>query len=745
MTKFTTKDFYDVLFDKDDYTCFSDSTNARTKSVHARRNGTKESTQYFCINPIVQGQNRITANVTAFRNILIEIDKDENGKDIDRDEQKKMFNRIGLPYATLVWSGGKSLHAIVSLEDPFEDVAEYRNAVIAIYKVLKSGNVPNDSQVKDPVRYSRSAGSVRMNTREFQEIDTIRTRISQKDLIEWLASHDVEIEEPKYHDSNVMYVGTSDASVELKRDWIMKYKMKNMNYVQGEKNHYQFTYARLLRATGLNINDVYSIFRTQFDKIDERKPIESAFSSKYDSDPTIYVPSMEERRKYYKEIEDQERLEVVSDDTINFLIDRDQRVQGETLNEYVLIDNDFFWVDPSDNERRKRTDRAIRARFPGVRLHEIVPEDRVYKGFKYDPNYLEYTRNIGGYYNTFENFEFEPTPGEWPTIKQHLQHLFGKESDDPSDYENQYSEIIEWFRVALIDPKHPLWAIVLTSRHHGVGKNIFAIILKKIFGKNFSAIRRVDIEESKFNTAFAETQVCFIDEFEKVKDPKRAYGMFKEMITATEGIRVEKKGIDSYEVPFYGKFLFAHNDSHVGFPGLEADDRRIWIRNINKPTFVMDDAYVNKIKDEIKHFVYDILYVVKPLYTESHGALWIPKEHTWTIWLDNAKETNRSEIYHKLKSEFDHYFQDHDEEVIYTTARSLATRLNIDRERSITSCLRDEWGAYQDEKTTRRTDYITGLQPKNGTNWFHITREMVYGDESLKAENSFEEYDFFSA
>lgn len=719
--------FYEILFDKDEYTCFTDTLNTKVTSVHARRNGVKEDKQFFCINPIQPNKSRLTSNVVVFRNILVEIDKDEQGNDVDRIKQKKMYDRVGLPYATLVWSGSKSYHAIISLNEPFEDVAEYRRAVEAVYKVLKQSNIPNDSGVKDPARWSRSAESVRINTRQIQEIEVLRNRISRKQFEDWLASHDVEMEAPLYNDHGVSYTSTSDASIELKRDWVMKYYMKNMQYVQGNKNNYQFTYARLLRATGMTKDEVYQVFLQQFDLIDERDPIGSAFSANYNSDQKIYVPSMEERRQYYKQLEDSEKLNLLTEDTINFVVDREQHIQGEALNEYILVDNDFFWVDPIDWSRRKRTDRAIRARFPGVRLHEIVTEDRVFKGFKYEPDYLNYQRNIEGYYNTFEPFKFQPVKGQWPTIKQHLQHLFGGVRKYEGDYENQYLEIIEWLRVSLHHPKHPLWAIVLTSKDHGVGKNIFAIILKAIFGANYSSIRRTDIENDRFNSAFAETQLCFIDEFEKVKDPVRAYGMFKEMVTATEGIRVEKKGLDSYEVDMYAKFVFAHNASEIGFPGIESSDRRFWIRDIQKPVFEMNDGYVDRIRQEIPHLVWDLLYETPPLYDRSHGALWIPAEATWTIWLDNAKENNKSYFYHTLKAEFEHYFQDHDEDVIYTTARSLSVRLNNDEIRKITNCLTNEFRAHQDTKVTRRKDFITGQSPKNGTKWFHITRQMIYG------------------
>ena len=718
-----TLEFYKALFDKDDYTCFTDSTNGRSVT-HAIRNGIKKDLQYFSINPMHKGTTRSKMNVSSYRSILVEIDKDASGTPIPRKEQKKMFAKLGVPYTTLLWSGGKSLHGIITLAEPFKDIAEYEQAVSAVWRVLAKNGFPHDTGVRDAGRLSRCAGSIRINTKQYQEVEKVNSRITREEFDNWLAIYDEEVLAPEYHQSNMTYTGTSEASVELKVKWIKDYFMKDDEYVQGNRHHYQVKMAYLLLRTGLSANDIDVYFKTEFGEVSTGIGSCNTLSIEGLGE-SIYVPTMEERRAYMKSLEEQEQTELMSEETINFLTNRDEIVGGEALNHYVLVDNDFYWVDPQTNERRKRTSTAIRARFPNHSIHQFVPSERHYKGFKYLPNYVDFQRDLNGYYNTFEWFNFQPTPGEWKDIEIHFRHIF----------KEQYPQFIEWLRVALVHPTHPLWAIVLTSKAHGVGKNILAIIMKLIFGPNYSAIRRVDVEEARFNSAFAETQLCFIDEFEKVKDPVRAYGTFKEMITATEGIRVEKKGVDSYEVPFFSKFLFAHNASQVGFPGIEANDRRMWIVEVDKPDFVMNDAYVERIRAQVPHLVYSLMHEITPMYETSQNALWLTPEDTWTIWLDNAKENNRSYFYHKLKSEFEHYFEDHDEDIIYTTARSLGIRLNTDEYRKISFCLKDEFGAHQDDKVTRRTNALSGEAPKNGTKWFHITREMIYGKADKPVNN----------
>jgi len=575
------KEFYNVLFDKDEYTCFGDSIK-ETQTQLVSRQGLKTDKQYFSINPIIKSRTRSKHNVSQYRNILVEIDKDPDGNPIPREIQKKMFSKIGIPYATLLWSAGKSLHGIISLSEPFEDIVEYNQAVLAVYRVLQKNKVWNDESVKDAARFSRAAGALRIGTREFQPVEQVKTRITRQEFDDWLERYDEEVGEIKYHEGNLEYKGISSADNDLKWDWILKYYMKNDDYVEGKKHNFQVKMAYCLSRTGMLADDITHYFNQKFGEVSTGIHNMETFI-KDATGEQIYVPTMEERRKYMKELEAKDTVNNAVDEVVNWNTNRDIKVRGEAPCEYVLVGNDFYWVDPQTNIRRKRSDRAIRARFPGIKLHEIATPDRTYTSFDYLPDYHNHQRRINNCYNTHEPFMFEPSIGGWPDIEKHLKHLFGKESNDPTDYENQYYEILEWFRVAINDPTHPGWGIVLTSKLHGVGKNIFAIICKAIFGVNYSAIRRVDVENERFNTAFAENQLCFIDEFEKVKDPVRAYGTFKEMITATEGIRVERKGEESYEIPFYGKFVFAHNAAQIGFPGLEANDRRIWLREIGRP------------------------------------------------------------------------------------------------------------------------------------------------------------------
>ncbi len=83
---------------------------------------------WICFNP-VDGTGRKDANITAYRYALVECDNMELGK------QQAIIKQLELPCAALVYSGGKSVHAIVKVDAP--DYAEYRRRVDYLYSACQ--------------------------------------------------------------------------------------------------------------------------------------------------------------------------------------------------------------------------------------------------------------------------------------------------------------------------------------------------------------------------------------------------------------------------------------------------------------------------------------------------------------------------------------------------------------------------------------------------------------------------------
>lgn len=182
-----TKDFYEILFDPDESTCFSDTPyGVRVEPVNAWLRRSLLEWNFVCINPLHPERDlaptrpqhsefigrRADINVTAYRNFLCEFDKGEI------NEQRKVIETI--PYATLVFSGGKSLHAIISLEEPCTNKQEYDRLVRRIYAKLPGV----DRSGKNPSRFTRAPGVLRGDVR--QELLDVRPRTSKLAIEAWL-------------------------------------------------------------------------------------------------------------------------------------------------------------------------------------------------------------------------------------------------------------------------------------------------------------------------------------------------------------------------------------------------------------------------------------------------------------------------------------------------------------------------------------------------------------------------------
>ena len=110
------------------------------------------------INPLDGGGLR-SENVADFRYALIESD------DMELSQQEKLIKKLQLPVAALVYSGGKSLHAVVRIDAP--DREEYRRRVEFLYRFCEENGLRADGQNKNPSRLSRMPGVMRNGKKQF--------------------------------------------------------------------------------------------------------------------------------------------------------------------------------------------------------------------------------------------------------------------------------------------------------------------------------------------------------------------------------------------------------------------------------------------------------------------------------------------------------------------------------------------------------------------------------------------------
>lgn len=171
--------FYQTLFEPGEHVCWGRTTYET--AVRPLR-WTETDEQFFVINPLKD--SRRDDNVTAFRNILVEFDK------LSIKEQHKLIERSGLPYSTLVYSGGKSLHVIISLETPLQSKEAYKALAKQIYKKLGGADVVDD-KTSNPSRFSRAPDAIRDNGVR-QDLLEVRARVPNQLLYDWLGPIELE-------------------------------------------------------------------------------------------------------------------------------------------------------------------------------------------------------------------------------------------------------------------------------------------------------------------------------------------------------------------------------------------------------------------------------------------------------------------------------------------------------------------------------------------------------------------------
>ena len=112
-------------------------------------------------------------NVTEFRFALVESD------DLELGRQNAIIRQLELPCAALVYSGKKSLHAIVRVDAP--DYAEYRRRVDYLYSVCQKNGLRLDQQNRNPSRLSRMPGVMRGEQKQY----LLATNIGKASWEEW--------------------------------------------------------------------------------------------------------------------------------------------------------------------------------------------------------------------------------------------------------------------------------------------------------------------------------------------------------------------------------------------------------------------------------------------------------------------------------------------------------------------------------------------------------------------------------
>ena len=146
-----------------------------------------EAGAWIRFNPL-DGKGVRNDNVTDLRFALVESDETELG------QQNAILRELELPIAALVYSGGKSLHAIVHIDAP--NYEEYRKRVEFLYEICRKNGLKPDKQNKNPSRLSRMPGIMRKGHKQFL-VDVNIGKRSWNEWREWIESVNDDLPDPE--------------------------------------------------------------------------------------------------------------------------------------------------------------------------------------------------------------------------------------------------------------------------------------------------------------------------------------------------------------------------------------------------------------------------------------------------------------------------------------------------------------------------------------------------------------------
>lgn len=137
------------------------------------------------INPL-DGEGVKNSNIADFRYSLVESDE------LPIEQQRALIDELQLPCAAVVYSGGKSLHALVRIDA--KDYSQYRDRVSKLYSICDKNGLKVDQQNKNPSRLSRLPGFTRGENRQYLVSGPCGMR-SWDEWLEWIEAQSDDLPE----------------------------------------------------------------------------------------------------------------------------------------------------------------------------------------------------------------------------------------------------------------------------------------------------------------------------------------------------------------------------------------------------------------------------------------------------------------------------------------------------------------------------------------------------------------------
>lgn len=679
------KDFYNVLFNVDegiayqtDHGEYGTDSYYKTNKVVVNKEDQDEYNfdyQYYCINPLhptvdhchTEGETykprAKVCNVTSFRNFAIEFDEDT------LENQKAKLKLAKPPVSAVVFSGSKSLHTPIALEDSVTE-EEYHAIFEAIKETLLIYDLKLDKSCSNGNRLTRAPFQLRHDNQVEQKLLGMRGRIANQVLFDWFEANDINWKDYIYKakESNVVYEGTGDADDNMRWSAALS-SCKHFNGSYESSDQWQpwiFELGKWCKAYALSEGD--ALHRTQQTySHPDKKAIPTGIANGYKfgnlTPRTLNKP----------------KINPVADNTMfDNLLDA---VAEPTLpydfniDNYAWIGSDIFLVMP-DGELFKYDIKGFNARFKEQHLNaNDIPNCRKYSAAGYYPDYFGDGSMKNNMYNVFRKPDVEIKEGDWSTTKILLEHIFGE----------QYELGLEYYWVKRHRPTQPLPAIGLVGSEDS-GKSTIGKHQQMVFANmNKGYMHQLEKEENAFAL---NCQDIILEESNAAgtnrnTNPMIVVNKVKDMVTST-GSTIPSKQLyaNAGEAPYYAKIMLFTNDMTP--LQMDGEATRFWIRKIGIPEKYV--GFMEKLAAEVGAFLYYLDNQYTPSRTASAERLWFHPDEYYTIAKGLAKDQSGGHLYKRCKQVLIDFFDDYpNESICYFDSKSMASSVcRIDEDTNCT-------------------------------------------------------------
>lgn len=246
-------------------------------------------------------------------------------------------------------------------------------------------------------------------------------------------------------------------------------------------------------------------------------------------------------------------------------------------------------------------------------------------------------------YNLYEPLEFELKEGEFQNTKNFLNHITSNKNQ-PGEYHtgDKYTILLDYLTILFKNPIQKLPVLCLVSKIQGTGKSTFLKWLKLIYKSNAVILGNNEFK-MEFNYHYITKLLIMVDESLIALEARKEKERMKKLATDDKQL-VQLKGIDLFEIDFYGKLIMCSNYENNFIP-LEKEDIRFFILKL--PQFEKEDPdFLEKLESEIPYFLYYLNN--RKIFHPKESRAWFNHKYIRTeqyeIIIDNTKSRLEQDI-----------------------------------------------------------------------------------------------------